>query len=369
MKIFTKKNAKKVIAVFLALIMVITYVLSNSADRTLQATAVPEEEGEIVDFEEEGLSEETVAISIPEEEPVQEIVQEETPEPVVEPEPVQEPEETVEPQEPAQEEVTVDLPSNEEETPENTVTEPENNEPEPTQETEIVPEETEEPVQQEITPEETTEPEVPQEQEETTQPEVISEETEEIQYTAKQISTYASDGAYIVVNAPEGVLPDGSYVTAYVMSSSSARQAIENVLDATQELVDFVVYDITIYDGDGNEIQPDGRVSVSITGANIQSGDNASVFHLEDNGQAQKVTDISDPQNASFTADHFSGYVVTTTNNNTTSDTNVTLAVGETITLIPPSGYSSTSWSSGNTSIASVDSNGKVTFIGTYADT
>ena len=97
MKIFTKKNAKKVIAVFLALIMVITYVLSNSADRTLQATAVPEEEGEIVDFEEEGLSEETVAISIPEEEPVQEIVQEETPEPVVEPEPVQEPEETAEP--------------------------------------------------------------------------------------------------------------------------------------------------------------------------------------------------------------------------------------------------------------------------------
>ena len=328
----SKKIMRRLIAVFIAIIIVAAIALSRSSDRVLHATSVSENENAAVSEEtvpEESLDQEDVVVEIPsEEEPSSEDV---------------EPETVTEPTEPSGE-IVIPEPSSEEVSSE----EPSSQKPE-------------EPASQES---ESQKEEEPESQEPDSQKEEEPESQKPDSDKPKQkIRVAAADGAVVTVSAPEGALPAGAYVVVNTVSPVRAAGLIEQMLESGEELVGVAVYDITIFDAEGNEIQPDERVRVSITGANVEAGDNASVYHVTDSGYAEKVADIPDVSQAVFSADSFSEYVVASTSSSYSGneEDGYTLTVGGTLQLPKPSGYSSYSYSSSNTSVASVSSGGLVT--------
>ena len=179
---------------------------------------------------------------------------------------------------------------------------------------------------------------------------------------AQRLETTAEDGARIVVTAPAGTLPAGAYVKASVVSSGKASQAISSSLDEGQELVDVVVYDITIHAEDGSEIEPDNSVKVAIYGANLQSGESVSVYYIPESGGAEKIADVQDSSSLEFSADHFSEYAVATIQTAQMNENNqYEVAVGQSAQLPLPSSYYSGTWTSYNTSIVRVSSDGVIT--------
>ena len=69
----------------------------------------------------------------------------------------------------------------------------------------------------------------------------------------------------------------------------------EKIADDGIKAVDIVAVDITLYDKDGNEIQPKGELSVTF--GNISASENAetaAVFHVDtDSNAAEKVAEVS----------------------------------------------------------------------------
>ena len=129
------------------------------------------------------------------------------------------------------------------------------------------------------------------------------EEEEEVEEAGEtELHATAADGAKITVRKLDGTFPAGATVKVFLVSPENAQDAVEEALKDSAELVDLVAYDITIYDKDGNEIVPDETVEVSITGASLENGEAASVYHIEDSGAAKKVTDLEDSAQASFKA-------------------------------------------------------------------
>ena len=60
------------------------------------------------------------------------------------------------------------------------------------------------------------------------------------------------------------------------------------------------IYDITIWDAEGNEIQPDESVSVTISNTGLE-GDGATVYHADDkNASVEKIAETEDANNAEF---------------------------------------------------------------------
>ncbi|WP_183374434.1 InlB B-repeat-containing protein, partial [Faecalicoccus acidiformans] len=146
--------------------------------------------------------------------------------------------------------------------------------------------------------------------EETEEP-VEEEPKEEVDMPEMTLSAVASDGAIVTVMVPEGSLPEGSSVQVESVESDSVAQTVEAVLnEENQTLTDYKAYDITILDKDGNEIQPEKNVQVSITGAQV-SGETKSIFHIDDSQAVEKVSETTVANTSMFSASGFSIYVVT----------------------------------------------------------
>lgn len=132
---------------------------------------------------------------------------------------------------------------------------------------------------------------------------------EDVAKPAQTLKTSASDGATIVVTSPEGALPEGAKVTAVPVLTEEVEGAVEKAVKAEGKvLVSMKAYDITITDANGNIIQPDENVKVTIKNTGVK-GDETSVYHV-DNNNADKLTDVSSAKAATFSAEHFSIYVV-----------------------------------------------------------
>ena len=129
-----------------------------------------------------------------------------------------------------------------------------------------------------------------------------SETEEEEESGETELRADAGNGTQVIVRKLHGSFPAGAYVKVFIVPNDSAQSAVEKVLDEHTELVDLIAYDITIYDKDGNEIIPDDDVEVMILGAFLEGGQDVSVYHIEDNGNAEKVTDVQDPTQISFGA-------------------------------------------------------------------
>ena len=132
---------------------------------------------------------------------------------------------------------------------------------------------------------------------------------EKVEKPAQTLKTSTSDGATIVVTSPEGALPEGAKVTAVPVLTEEVEGAVEEAVKAEGKvLVSMKAYDITIIDANGNIIQPDENVKVTIKNTGVK-GDETSVYHV-DNNNANKLTDVSSAKAATFSAEHFSIYVV-----------------------------------------------------------
>lgn len=115
----------------------------------------------------------------------------------------------------------------------------------------------------------------------------------------------------VAVKAPEGALPEGAYITAVRVGTQNLKKvesAVEDTLENDETVGNIVAYDVTIFDKNGNEIQPRKPVKVTIGGAG-SLGDDPQMFHMDSvSSDAEKIANGS-----TGTADHFSIFAVVVT--------------------------------------------------------
>ncbi|WP_139650734.1 SHIRT domain-containing protein [Raoultibacter phocaeensis] len=117
------------------------------------------------------------------------------------------------------------------------------------------------------------------------------------------------EGTTVTLTAAEGVLPKGATMVVEPVQSDLAEQAIvEAAAEQGREIVRAVVYDITLYDAGGSEIQPEGAVQIAFENAAIASAD-AAVYRIDDDEAAASLIAEGDTAETS----HFSlyGYALT----------------------------------------------------------
>lgn len=133
---------------------------------------------------------------------------------------------------------------------------------------------------------------------------------DELAYPEQILSATASDGAIITILASEGTLPEGVSVEATLVDNNSIRNSVKGVIEAEGKiLLNYKAYDITIYDKEGQVVQPKKDLSVSITNSGVAG--QKEVFHLSDDAtNIEKISGISSGYTQTFTTDHFSIYVV-----------------------------------------------------------
>ena len=151
-------------------------------------------------------------------------------------------------------------------------------------------------------------PEVTEEAVEEAEPESNTNETELFAFDqtafAGKVGVHAS--------AAGGVLPKGARLIVEQVNRKAILNAVENtVSDNNKEMDSAVALDISIVDKDGVEIQPNGVVNISFENAAV-SGDEINVYHVTDDASA--VTEVA-TNTQSFDANHFSIYVITVEKN------------------------------------------------------
>lgn len=166
------------------------------------------------------------------------------------------------------------------------------------------------------------------------------------------------DGTIVTVSAPEGALEDGWTLHVKKVSSKSVKKAIENAVEDADAIEEIKAFDITILDKDGNEVQPDGSVQVSFSGAEVK-GDAKEIYHVDDaKKNAEKVSDATTENNVAFEAKHFSIYVMVGQSKvyANTKDTSYELEVGQTLSLKSESTKTGKTWEVDNSDIVELTS-------------
>ena len=121
------------------------------------------------------------------------------------------------------------------------------------------------------------------------------------------------DGVTVRVTAPEGVFPRGASLEVTKVSVSEEKDALKAVKEEGIDgnIAKSYTFDITIFDKDGNELQPDtskGSVNVSFTTGEVGEYD-TSVYHM-DGDDAEKLETKEQGETATAKTDGFSWYTV-----------------------------------------------------------
>ena len=172
---------------------------------------------------------------------------------------------------------------------------------------------------------------------------IESEATEEnVFYAEKELS-----GVLVTVQADSGVFPKGMTLRVRKLSKDEERKvdsAVKEKLEADQEnLVQSMIFDISVLNKDGEEVQPDtakGEVKVQFSHIPFLQEDvekQISVFHLDSvDAAAEKLAaeKIEEKESAvEVSAEHFSLFAVSLVmKENRFSDT-VAVELGDTISL------------------------------------
>ena len=154
---------------------------------------------------------------------------------------------------------------------------------------------------------ETAEPETELE----TDPELLMEEELEMDYPPQSFTGHASNGIYVEASVKEGVFPAGTIMIVTAVSDSQAMEAVEEAASEGREIVAAKAVDITFTDGEGKEIQPVAgkKVHVSLSSSDAVEGDYHGVFHVDEDGSAERVANAS-ATGAAFDGASFSIYVL-----------------------------------------------------------
>ena len=101
------------------------------------------------------------------------------------------------------------------------------------------------------------------------------------------------DNLSVHITAPAGVFPEGSYFIvrkAEQYEEDAVKESVDEVRETEKNVYDSLIVDITVYDKDGNEIQPDtsyGEVNITfgtyIDSQIVENPEvNADVYHIEE---------------------------------------------------------------------------------------
>lgn len=123
---------------------------------------------------------------------------------------------------------------------------------------------------------------------------------------------YAYVGDVVVkVTAAEGILPEGTTVSAELVDRDSILQALTNAVEQDGEVVNGITaVDITLNNANGDEVQPDGPVNVCLFSEDGVGEGGISVYRVADDASTVQpiVTRQNDSEVQSFDVEHFSIY-------------------------------------------------------------
>lgn len=177
--------------------------------------------------------------------------------------------------------------------------------------------------------------------------------------------TYENDDVKITVSAnAENAIPEGASLQVVPIlendteTAEQYKKVVKELQDKSEKeeyaIAGFLAYDITFIDADGNEVEPNGEVKVSMEYTKVAapvemkdeeafSDTNVTVMHLEEdeNGQIKDVVDMSENnqlkkidatekkevQTAEFVTESFSAFTITWVYVNNRSDNDGTLKI------------------------------------------
>lgn len=149
--------------------------------------------------------------------------------------------------------------------------------------------------------------------------------TGEISFKTDRFSTYAilhsgkqtvskpvgfnDENITVDIEANEGVLPEGAKVSVQVVSPSTQSSEYKLIKNAVSKIgVKFLPLNITLLDSGGNEIQPNGKLKITVK---IPEGyNNPVVCYVNSNGEVRKLNTTIKDGYCTFEVDHLSYYVL-----------------------------------------------------------
>ena len=133
--------------------------------------------------------------------------------------------------------------------------------------------------------------------------------------------TLTDSNDLVKITAKKSVLNGAVKVTADEITEKSDKKQYNEMADALDEetgddtaVIDFIAYDINLYNEDGDVVEPTGEVKVEFTSPSVEGLNDDSytteVYHYEDSS-VNKMADVT-PSNDSveMTTDHFSTYII-----------------------------------------------------------
>ncbi len=132
-----------------------------------------------------------------------------------------------------------------------------------------------------------------------------AEETESSESEAEEDETEAFEmeqtcaDVTVCMSAPEGVFPKGAYFEVREVNNyeeENIDKAISEISDSNEQVAASYTYDITVYDKDGNEIEPNtdyGQVSVTFSLKEAEDDTlQAKVYHIEGSGDELSAEEL-----------------------------------------------------------------------------
>lgn len=166
---------------------------------------------------------------------------------------------------------------------------------------------------------------------------ILDEEVEKTE--SDTILKTETDGILVIITAEPGVLPEGAYVKAKkIKASTKIEKAIDKIealengasedADSTVKVKKIELIDVTIYDADDNEIQPDvtaGNIKVSFFNISIaeESGlSELSIYHFEDDVDSELTKEEAEVNGEALECEteHFSTFAVASLADDASSD-------------------------------------------------
>ncbi|MBQ9631870.1 MAG: InlB B-repeat-containing protein, partial [Lachnospiraceae bacterium] len=115
-------------------------------------------------------------------------------------------------------------------------------------------------------------------------------------------------GINVRIGYGEKVFPAG---TTMVVKDVSDEEALALAQEVDENMAEAVAVDISFYNAQGEEIQPEGRVDVSITAPQTIAAENPTLIHVPDSGAPEEIkrADV-DANSAEFSTSEFSKFVL-----------------------------------------------------------
>lgn len=141
------------------------------------------------------------------------------------------------------------------------------------------------------------------------------EETANQDNEIEEITKYEYKGddvnVTVTLTNPEDLPDDAELVVTPVTLSQEAEEKIsEQSFEKKESIEDIFAYDIKFMQGE-NEVQPGSTVKVSISKPEIKTGQDATVYHVDDNNNLEDMNgQVDENGDVVFDTPHFSTYVI-----------------------------------------------------------